>query len=155
MTGKAAWARLGGATAFAVALVLALSPPRPPLRLPPVASAPAGLLAGAALAVGVRRGAFARSRPSPTLLALLAVSAANEELIWRRVLAGELLHAGAFAALAGSTVVFALAHRGRPGLHLATGGLFGGLYLATGALTAAFAAHWAYNAGVAGGGVTP
>jgi membrane protease YdiL (CAAX protease family) len=155
VTGRSAWTRLVGATAVAIALVVSLSPPGPPLRLPVVAAAPAGLLAGAALSLAVRRGASAASRPSLAVLALLAVSAANEELIWRRVLAGELLRAGALAALAGSTVLFALAHRGRPGLHLATGGLFGGLYLATGALTAAVAAHWAYNTGLAVGGEVP
>ena len=51
----------------------------------------------------------------------------------------------AVLALAGSTLGFALAHRARPGLHLATGVAFGGVYLATGALAACIAAHLTYN----------
>ncbi len=77
--------------------------------------------------------------------AVLVVSAASEEVVWRRVVLGELLRAGPLAALAGSTLGFALVHRTRQGLHLGTGAAFGGLYLATGALAAAIAAHSSYN----------
>ena len=58
---------------------------------------------------------------------------------------GELLRSGPIVALAGSTLGFAFAHRARPGLHLGTGAVFGGVYLATGALAACIAAHWTYN----------
>ncbi len=75
----------------------------------------------------------------------LALAAANEEVLWRRVMLGELLRSGVVAALAGSTLGFALAHRARPGLHLGTGLAFGGVYLATGALGASIAAHLTYN----------
>ncbi len=78
-------------------------------------------------------------------LAFLALAAANEEVLWRRVVLGELLRSGAVAALAGSTLGFALAHRGRPGVHLGTGLAFGGVYLATGALGACIGAHLTYN----------
>ena len=47
-------------------------------------------------------------------------------------------------ALAGSSLGFAFAHRAR-GLHLGTGAVFGGVYLATGALAACIVAHWTYN----------
>ena len=76
---------------------------------------------------------------------MLVVAAAAEEVVWRRVVLGELLRAGPLAALAGSTLGFALVHRTRQSLHLGTGAAFGGLYLATGALAASIAAHWAYN----------
>jgi membrane protease YdiL (CAAX protease family) len=76
---------------------------------------------------------------------LLGLWAASEEVVWRRVLLGELLFAGAAAALCGSTLAFALAHR-RRGLHLGTGAAFGGLYLASGILASSIAAHWTYNA---------
>jgi membrane protease YdiL (CAAX protease family) len=52
-------------------------------------------------------------------------------------------------ALAGSSVVFAAVHRRRRATHVLTGAVFGGAYLATGALGAAIAAHWIYNALVA------
>jgi membrane protease YdiL (CAAX protease family) len=73
------------------------------------------------------------------------VAAASEEIVWRRVVLGELLRVGPLAAVAGSTLGFALVHRTRQTLHLGTGAAFGSLYLATGALAASIAAHWAYN----------
>jgi membrane protease YdiL (CAAX protease family) len=77
--------------------------------------------------------------------ALLALAAAGEEIVWRRVVLGELLRTGPIVALVGSSLGFALAHRPRQGLHLGTGAVFGGVYLATGALAACIAAHWVYN----------
>lgn len=153
MTARDAWARLAFAFAAALVLVLVLSPPRPELRIAPEAAVAAGLVAGAGLAAAVGRGsASLAAGPRSTWLArlgVLALAAASEELLWRRLLLGELLRWGAPAALAGSTLAFALAHRRRPGLHVATGAAFGSLYLATGALVASVAGHWAYNAGLA------
>ena len=82
--------------------------------------------------------------------ALLALCAANEEVLWRRVLLGELLFAGPAAALALSSAGFALAHRRARLLHIGTGSAFAGVYLATGFLGASIAAHWAYNVLVGG-----
>src|SRR5262249_30740830 len=79
----------------------------------------------------------------------LGLCAANEELLWRRLLLGELLIAGPVAALALSSAGFAIAHRRARLLHVGTGSAFGALYLATGLLSASIAAHWAYNALVA------
>ena len=76
---------------------------------------------------------------------VLGLAALNEEIVWRRVLLGELLFEARSAALAASALGFAISHRARPGLHLGTGAAFGAVYLATGALTASVAAHWAYN----------
>ena len=77
---------------------------------------------------------------------VLALWAADEEIVWRRVVLGELLPAGVFAAFALSSFGFGLAHRGRRVLHLGTGAAFGGVYIATGWLGASVAAHWLYNA---------
>jgi hypothetical protein len=156
MTPRGLWLRLGGLTALTVALVLTLAPAVPAARVPAAAALAAGTAAGIALAV-----LALRARPRLALTAggtlafalkvtLFGVCAAAEEGLWRRVVLGELLFAGTAAALAGSSVAFALAHRTHRGLHLGTGAAFGGLYLATGALAASIAAHCTYNLLVAG-----
>jgi membrane protease YdiL (CAAX protease family) len=140
--------RLVVAAAAAAALVVLLAPAEPAPRLGFPGAAFAGIAAGLLLYVAV-----ARSRPyvpplaPPALTAscILVVAAASEEVVWRRVVLGELLRAGPVAAVAGSTLGFALVHRTRQTLHLGTGATFAGLYLATGALAAAIAAHWVYN----------
>jgi membrane protease YdiL (CAAX protease family) len=132
----------------AAALLVAISPDTPTARIGSLAAAGAGIAAGLLLYVAV-----ARSRPyvpprAPAALAacaVLVVAAASEEIVWRRVVLGELLRVGPLAAVAGSTLGFALVHRTRQTLHLGTGAAFGSLYLATGALAASIAAHWAYN----------
>jgi membrane protease YdiL (CAAX protease family) len=144
----AIWCRLAFAALLAAGLLLILTPEVPHARLGPPAAAAAGGAVGLLLYLAV-----ARHRPyAPPLAppvvaayAILVVPAVSEEVVWRGVVLGELLRAGPVAAVAGSTLGFALAHRGRPALHLGTGATFGGLYLATGALLAAIAAHWAYN----------
>jgi membrane protease YdiL (CAAX protease family) len=151
----AAWASLAFSTAVTVLLLLALSPPQPSARLGEPLAAAVGLAAGGALAWALRALGAAGSRPalrgSLAQFGLLAVFAANEEVMWRRVVLGELLRGGPAAALAASTIVFAVAHRRRPGLHVVTGAAFGALYLGTGALAASIAGHWAYNAMLAVG----
>jgi membrane protease YdiL (CAAX protease family) len=145
------WSRVAIVTAASFGLALWLEPPGPPRHVH----------AGAAVAIGGGVGlvlfvALARRRPTipraaGSFGALLAnvgffgLWATNEELVWRRVILGELLVVGALPAFAASTVGFALMHRARPGLHLLTGGAFGAVYLATGALAASVAAHWTYN----------
>jgi ABC-2 type transport system ATP-binding protein len=80
-----------------------------------------------------------------------AVRSASEEVTWRWFLLGSLAPAiGAAGALAASTAGFALAHVGSHGrrgavVHLATGGVFGAVFIATGSLLAAIAAHGSYN----------
>ncbi|HWE81529.1 MAG TPA: CPBP family intramembrane glutamic endopeptidase [Gaiellaceae bacterium] len=151
MTPADVWLRVGVVTALASASLVTLSPARPELQVTPVVAVVGGAIAGLALFSAVAR---RRPRLVPRTVALrlliarwviLALLAANEELIWRRALLGECLRAGSAAALAGSTLAFALAHRSRPGLHLGTGAAFGGLYLGTGVVTASIAAHWIYN----------
>jgi membrane protease YdiL (CAAX protease family) len=151
MSARAAWLQVAAVSGVSLALLLVLSPGRPPQRLPWLLQVAAGLVGGSLLSVLVtRRCPLGRpgGRPAPPFLARSAVIgllAANEELLWRRIVLGELLVRGAVPALAASTLAFALAHRARPGLHLLTGATFGGLYLATGGLAASIAAHAVYN----------
>jgi membrane protease YdiL (CAAX protease family) len=136
-----------GATAAAT-LALTLAPAVPPARLGPLAAVAAGMLAGLVLYLAVARRRPYVLPPFPAALvacAVLLVAAASEEVVWRRVVLGELLRVGPAAAVAGSTLGFALVHRTRQLLHLGTGAAFGGLYLVTGALAASIAAHSAYN----------
>jgi membrane protease YdiL (CAAX protease family) len=144
------WLRIGLATALALGSLVMLSPARPALRLQPWLAAAAGLGAGVCLFVAAsrRRPCLPPARRVGLTAAkwmMIGLLAANEEVIWRRAVLGECLRAGPVAAAAASTVVFALAHRGRTGLHLGTGATFAGLYLATGALVGSIAAHWSYN----------
>jgi membrane protease YdiL (CAAX protease family) len=155
VTPRGLWARIAVASGVTVVLVLSVSPPHPSARGGPGLAALAGAAGGALLfVVAVRRlpPLGRRLRTSPVAIArqcVLCLCAANEEILWRRVVLGELLVAGQLAALAASSVAFGLAHRRARALHVATGAAFGGLYLATGALAASFAAHWLYNALVA------
>jgi membrane protease YdiL (CAAX protease family) len=140
--------RLAVAVATAVALLVLAAPARPAPRLDLPAATFAGVAAGMLLYVAVPRRRPYVPPPVPAALAagcILVIAAASEEVVWRRVVLGELLRAGPVAAAAGSTLGFALVHRTRQSLHLGTGATFAGLYLATGALAAAIAAHWAYN----------
>ena len=151
MSPRLLWIRLASASALAAGLGLALSPPRPAERMPVLAAAGLGLTAGVILFTAVLRRppALARITSGSSVVGkqlFLALCAANEEVIWRRVVLGELLPAGGLAALAASSAGFAVAHpRARP-LHAATGATFGVVYLATGVLVASVAAHWVYNA---------
>ena len=140
--------RLGLGAAIAALLLAALTPAEPPARLGLLAATASGAVAGLLLYVAVSRRRPYVPPPIPSALAawvVLVVAAASEEVVWRRVVLGELLAAGPVAAVAGSTLGFALVHRARQGLHLGTGAAFAGLYLATGVLAASIAAHWAYN----------
>jgi membrane protease YdiL (CAAX protease family) len=145
------WGRLVLGTVVAVGLLLAVSPPMPTLRVPEPAALAVGASVGVLLYLAVsRRLPVLPSRAAPLPLALatalfLGVAAINEEILWRRVVLGELLRVGPAAALAGSMLGFAVAHRARPGVHLITGAAFGAVYLGTGALLASVAAHWTYN----------
>ncbi len=151
MSARALSLRVALTTAAAAGLAAGLAPPRPARSVPAaVALLPGVLAAGALFAAGVRR--RPRRPVGVGVGAFLLLGAANEEVIWRRVVLGELLRLGAPAALAASSLAFALAHRrGRP-FQLATGAVFGGLYLATGSLAASVVAHWTFNLLVAAAG---
>jgi membrane protease YdiL (CAAX protease family) len=144
------WLELAVAGAGALGLLLALSPERPGSQVTPFVAVPVGAAAGLLLFLAVARRfpVASAGRPLRLMIAvavLLGLAAAAEEVLWRRVVLGELLRAGPAAALAASSLGFALSHRARPGLHLGTGAVFGCLYLATGMLAACIAAHWLYN----------
>ena len=151
------WVRVGAATACAAALLVLVEPPHPSAHLDWPAACALGLICGGMLAVAVTR-ATPRvpgrrcSRAVATGIQLfVGLAATNEEIVWRRLVLGELLTAGPLAALAGSTVGFALVHRSGRATQLVTGLVFGTLYLATGALVGSIAAHWTYNAFVGAG----
>ena len=140
--------RLALALVVAVPLLVLVAPAEPAPRIDPVAAALAGLVVGVLLylAVAHRRPYVPPSVPAAVAACgVLVVAASSEEILWRRVVLGELLRAGPVVAAAGSTLGFALVHRTRQFLHLGTGAAFAGVYLATGALAAAVATHWAYN----------
>ena len=144
------WAQLAAGAALALVLLATVSPERPPPRASAAEALAFGVLAGVALYLAVARRGLVLPRGVTLTVeaagcALLGIAAAGEEVVWRRVVLGELLRFGPIVALAGSSLAFAFAHRARPGLHLVTGAVFGGVYLATGALAACIAAHWIYN----------
>jgi membrane protease YdiL (CAAX protease family) len=153
------WLAVLGATGVAATALCVLSPERPAVRIPGLAAAAGGVFGGAVLYVVLAGLALprpnglwhpvVRRRELPARLArvaIIGVLAANEEILWRWAGMGEMLRFGPAAAFAGSTLLFAVAHRARPGVHLLTGAAFGGLYLTTGVLLASISAHWSYNA---------
>ena len=148
---RALWLKTAVATTITLALLLAVAPTRPPARAPWPGAVALGLFVGAGLFVaitGTRPRLQARDAWTPALVgrvAFLGLWATNEEVIWRRVVLGELLSAGTAQALAVSAVGFALVHRRGRFVHLGTGSVFAVLYVGTGALVASIAAHWAYN----------
>lgn len=154
--GSLIWLRIAIGSALAIVLLLAVSPAQPASRLTWPAQPAVGVCAGGLLFLLAtrRRPHLPTSTVSlPLLVArhgFLGLWAANEEIVWRRVMLGELLPGGVVPALAASTIGFALAHRARRGLHIGTGATFGSLYLATGALATCVAAHWTYNLFVGG-----
>jgi membrane protease YdiL (CAAX protease family) len=146
------WVRVSALTGLSVALLLLVTPPQPERRVAWLGAIAAGLGCGTALYVAATRcrprlpGSRSSAGVGLAAQAFLGLLAANEEIVWRRFILGELLGAGVVAAVLISTLGFAFAHRSRRGLHLGTGAVFGALYAATGALAASVIAHWAYNA---------
>jgi ABC-2 type transport system ATP-binding protein len=155
----AAWGASG-------ALAAGLAPPIVPLLglgpLAPLLGVTAGMLVFAALARRRVPGtAFAAGRRRRLALrtVVLSVKSFQEEAIWRALVLGALVAPlGRGGALAASTTLFAAAHVTKQGrraaVQLATGATFGVVYLSTGRLSAAVAAHATYNGlvGVAVGG---
>ncbi|HYW53398.1 MAG TPA: CPBP family intramembrane glutamic endopeptidase [Candidatus Elarobacter sp.] len=116
-----------------------------------------GAAAGALLYLVAARGAlpsrtaFVARLPSLLLKGgLVTVVAWAEETLWRGVAFGNLEARGTVLALGLTTVCFAAAHvfgQGWPAFrpHLLTGLTFGALFVLTGSLAAAIAAHATYN----------
>jgi len=104
----------------------------------------AGLGVAVVLYLALARGA---ERPSRRLVVPAAAGAASEEIVWRwGVLAGTAPLLGWMGAFALSTAAFAGRHtRTATGAYILLGGAFGGVFLATGRLAAAIAAHAGYN----------
>ncbi len=118
------------------------------------AALPLGAITGASLFVALAawQAKETAGRPTRIQVGFLVLWATVEEAVWRRLLVGALAGAAGLgtAALA-STVAFAATHRRGRLAHLVTGGTFCGIYVATGRLAAAVAAHVAYNLLVAVG----
>lgn len=151
--------RLGLWVAASV-VVFALAPQLAPLdpSLHPLPDATAfGVLAGAALfAVLARRlpswdGLMSLPRRRLAARSLVLASRSLwEEALWRGIVLGATATiVGLPAAVALSTALFAAAHAGKQGVraltHLVTGAAFGAVYVTTGRLSAAAAAHGVYN----------
>ena len=145
-----------GTAGLAAAAFLLGGPTMEP-RIP----APAGAAGGVVVAVWLFSVLAARAPvlrlpagsglPFGAKAAYLAIRAASEEVVWRWWLLGNLVATiGALPALGVSSACFAFAHaraQGRRGVavHLVTGIAFGGVFLATGRLSAAVVAHAGYN----------
>jgi len=126
----------------------------------------AGCLSGIGLFFVLARqrfptGVFAvpRRRLAARSIVLLAKSA-QEEALWRALVLGVLIAPlGRAPALVVSTSVFALAHVRRLGraavVHVVTGATFGSVYLVTGRLHGAIAAHGVYNVLVGAAALVP
>ena len=134
-------------------LLAPTAPPRPPVDVS--AAVPLGALLGAALFAVLARGMRRplRVRPPRALAAgfAVAVSGAGEEAVWRGFALARLASSlGVAGALAATTAAFAAMHfpvlRSKGVVvHLGTGAVFGLLFVGTGSLACAAAAHAAYN----------
>jgi membrane protease YdiL (CAAX protease family) len=123
------------------------------------AGAGTGIIVFALLAATWRPPPLGRSRVARAVAAAtppLALGAAAEEAIWRYGALGFANRAiGPLGALLASSIGFAFVHFDRTRLrglaiHGALGVVFGGVYLLTGSLAAAVAAHLTYNLLVVG-----
>jgi membrane protease YdiL (CAAX protease family) len=117
----------------------------PPGQIPELAAVALGLAVAVVLSALLARG---REAPSRSLLLPAMIAAVSEEIVWRwGVLAGLAPRVGWGAALGLSAVGFAYRHTRGEGLvaYLLLGSAFGGIFLATGRLAAAVAAHAGYN----------
>ena len=156
MTGAAApWVRLLAGHVVVTGAIVAtlgiyLGEPRVAWPVALASGAAAGLALTLVLAGGFppRERTVAADRRLVLVCAVVVVASACEEIVWRGFGIGELSGTlGTVAAFVVSTAGFALAHAGRVSTltHLATGAAFGGVFLATGSLLAAIAAHATYN----------
>jgi ABC-2 type transport system ATP-binding protein len=93
---------------------------------------------------------FRRAGPVGVKAAYTTITSAAEEVLWRWLVLGGLAPVvGLAPAFLGATVGFALTHGTRRrdvvAVHLATGAVFGGVYVVTGRIEAAILAHALYN----------
>jgi membrane protease YdiL (CAAX protease family) len=147
MTAGLVWIRIAVTCTVAGGLAALTTPGGPGALWPTSDRLLFGVVAGALLFSVVARIAPPLSLP---LLAVLVLAAGAEEVIWRWFVLGELLTpAGTVAALLASACAFGAVHPGRRVLHTGTGLAFGGVYVLTGSLLAAWGAHGAYNVCVA------
>lgn len=147
MSAQALWIRLGLLSGAAAASFLVdLDSPRS-APWPTIPAVGGGALAGVVLyaALAPARAPAPPRRPPPLASAFLLLWAAVEEALWRRLLLGALAAAGTIPAAAVTTIAFAVSHRHGRAVHLLTGTTFCVAYVATGRLSAAVAAHAAYN----------
>jgi len=144
------------ATAVAALLVAPRVAPLDPTLHPLAEACAAGCVTGLALfyaLAGPGAPAGLAGLPTRRLAArgfVLVAKSAQEEALWRALVLGALVAPlGRLGALAGSSALFAAAHLSRQGraasVHVLTGSAFGAVYLATGRLHAAIAAHGTYN----------
>ena len=150
--------RLAGWTTVMIAAAL-VAPTAVPLdaSVHPVGNAVAlGGLTGAAVFYALarrrlpRNGEAVDSRRLVARSIVLSVRSAQEEAVWRALVLGMLVAPlGRLGALIASTTLFAGAHVWRQGraatVHLVTGSAFGVVFLLTGRLSGAIAAHGVYN----------
>jgi ABC-2 type transport system ATP-binding protein len=147
---------LGRCWAVAAVVLLAVPPPTPPTFGLPTSTL-VGVGAAFVLYGVLARGRFPqarlrdlRRRRLAAKVVFLTSRGVVEEAIWRGLLLGALLLAlEPWRAIATSSVLFALAHwrTQRWGMlaHLATGTTFALVYVGSGSLVAAMAAHVTYN----------
>lgn len=149
------WLVLTGQAVAALLVLSLLWGSRKPAALSLPAAVILGLFVGVAVFGAVARVPGApvvfRSRAATFGLAVFLVArAAIEEVIWRLAVTGVAsARAGWLVGLATGSAGFAFAHapagRSAVARHSVTGAAFGTLYLATGRLAGAVAAHASYN----------
>jgi membrane protease YdiL (CAAX protease family) len=132
------------------AVSLAVVHPERDEQWPSLVGLVVGAAAGAALVVALS-GCRPRLPPAGLVPFVIVVSAVAEEAVWRRLVLGTLAdRSGPMPALAASTVAFAVAHRSGRRVHVATGAVFGGLYVLSASLVCAASAHIVYNLALSG-----
>lgn len=152
MTPRGLWLRVtAGIGGAAAALTLVEVPPPTDPTVSPLAATCLGLACGLILFAALAQQVPPLPTPRPAgrwliRLTFVVVWAAVEEIFWRWLALGLVAAAAGWPlALATSSVGFAAVHRVGKASQLATGATFGVVYLATGRLLAAVAAHVTYN----------
>lgn len=150
MTRVALWLRIVAIWAAAAALLASAHPARLQPPWTPLAAVPTGLVAGVALFLVA--GGLPRRCAAPRIATafVLTLSAVAEEIVWRWFALGELVpRLGTPTAVAVTSALFALAHRGGFAGRFVTGLFLGSVYGATGSLAAVCCTHVAHNLCVA------
>jgi membrane protease YdiL (CAAX protease family) len=151
----ALWLRFGAELALAAGLLALVEPESPRQTLPHPTAMAIGAASGLLLMLALARTARPplrirreRRRLFGVKALLLSMSSTAEEVVWRWFAIGTLAAAvGTAGAFIAATAGFAIAHVQTRAMivHLLTGATFGTVYLATGSLLAAVAAHVSYN----------